>query len=112
MIRKYPAYQGGYLEVNTEDYGLRVACLGFKAPAAGTYAFNGYVQNVWGQALNMLRVYKNAEYFLDFAISEDPTVAVPYEFEVELAEGDIIWLFADSNGGWTSAGLAAFVNQK
>ena len=105
-------YRGGYLEMNTEDYGLRVACLGFKAPAAGTYAFNGYVQNVWGQALNMLRVYKNADNFLDFAISQDSEVAVPFEFEVELNEGDIVWFFADSNGGWTSAGLAVFVNAK
>ena len=111
-ISNDPAYQGGYLEVNTEDYGATVACLGFKAPAAGTYAFNGYVQNVWGQALNMLRVYKNAEYFLDFAIDPDSTVAVPFEFEVDLNEGDIIWFFADSNGGWTSAGLAVFANAK
>lgn len=111
-ISNDPMYQGGYLEVNTEDYGATVACLGFKAPAAGTYAFNGYVQNVWGQALNMLRVYKNAEYFLDFAINPDSAVAVPFEFEVELNEGDIVWFFADSNGGWTSAGLAVFANAK
>ena len=111
-ISNDPAYQGGYLEMNTEDYGATVACLGFKAPAAGTYVFNGYVQNVWGQALNMLRVYKNADYFLDFAISADPAVAVPFEFEVELAEGEVIWFFADSNGGWTSAALAVFADVK
>lgn len=111
-ISNDPAYQNGYLEVNTEDYGATLACLGFKAPAAGIYAFNGYVQNVWGQALNMLRVYKNAEGFQEFAISADSAEAVPFEFEAELAEGDIIWFFADSNGGWTSAGLAVFVNAK
>ncbi len=74
--------------------------------------FSGYVQNVWGQALNMLRVYKNADSFLDFTISADPAVAVPFEFEVELAEGEVIWFFADSNGGWTSAALAVFADVK
>ena len=106
------SYPEGLLEVNSEDYGMTLACLGFKAPAAGTYAFNGYIQNIWGQNLNMLRIYKNAEYFLDFAAGEFVEAPGAFEFEVELAEGDIIWFFADSNGGWTSAALAVFANAK
>ena len=39
-------------------------------------------------------------------------VTLKDEFEVELAEGEVIWFFADSNGGWTSAALAVFADVK
>ncbi len=106
------SYDEGYLELNTTDYGATVSCLGFKAPAAGTYVFNGYVRNPWEQDMNMLRVYKNAEYFMDFPAGEFIDAPNAFEFEVELAEGEIVWVFVDSNGGWVSAALALFVNQK
>ena len=106
------SYDEGYLELNTTDYGATVSCLGFKAPAAGTYAFNGYVRNPWGQSMNLLRVYKNADYFADFPAGEFVDAPNAFDFEVELAEGDIVWVFVDSNGGWVSAAVALFVNEK
>ena len=106
------SYAEGMLEMNTEEYGATVACLGFKAPAAGTYVFNGYVQNPWGQNVAMLRVYKNADYFLDFPAADFVDAPNAFEFEADLADGDVIWFFVDSNGGWTSAALSVFANVK
>lgn len=104
--------EGEYLELNTPGSGAEITALGFKAPEDGTYAFNGYVYNPYGQTCDVFHASLNGEDAAAIETATYTTAPGEYSFEAEMKKGEIIYFYCPSTteGGWVSAYISVFVN--
>lgn len=95
--------QDAYLELNVKDDNEAVAVLAFVAPEDGVYEIADLdIPNPWEQSGDRFIVRSDEKVYVDESF-EDGWEKLEVEAQkIELAEGDVLYFYALTDGGWLS----------